>query len=111
MSFTTPAFFAFLPTILIGYHALRTRTAKYRLLLVASWLFYVSWNPWYLWVLLAPTVIDYWSGLLIDAAPTQAHRKLWLLASLVANLRLLAGVKYTRFAVENACGLFRWTLP
>src|SRR5439155_8569044 len=49
--------------------------------------------------------------LLIDAAPTQARRKLWLLASLVANLGLLAGFKYTRFAVENACGLFGWTVP
>jgi alginate O-acetyltransferase complex protein AlgI len=111
VNFTTPAFFAFLPAVLIGYHALRSRTAKYRLLLVASWLFYVSWNPWYLWVLLAPTVVDYWSGLLIDGAKTQSRRKLWLTASLVANLGLLAGFKYTRFAVENACGLFGWTVP
>src|SRR5207247_7063454 len=75
VNFTSPAFFAFLPAILVGYHALRSRTAKYRLLLLASWLFYVSWNPWYLWVLLAPTVIDFWSRLLLDAERTDSLRE------------------------------------
>jgi alginate O-acetyltransferase complex protein AlgI len=111
VNFATRAFFIFLPIVLIGYHLLRSRTAKYRWLLAASWVFYMTWNPWYLWVILFPTVVDYAAGLLIEAAPTAGRRRAWLIASLAANLGLLAGFKYTRFAVENTCGLAGWTAP
>jgi alginate O-acetyltransferase complex protein AlgI len=111
MTFTTRAFFVFLPIVLVLYHTAKTRTVKYRLLLGASWLFYAWWNPLFLWVILGPTVVDYYSGLLIEAAPTPGRRRLWLLASLAANLGLLAGFKYTRFVVENYCGLTGGTTP
>jgi D-alanyl-lipoteichoic acid acyltransferase DltB (MBOAT superfamily) len=111
MNFASRGFFIFLPLVLTAYYAARTRPAKYRLLLVSSWIFYMTWNPWFLWVILFPTVVDYFAGLLIEAAPTPARRKFWLVASLAANLGLLAGFKYTRFVVENACGLVGWTAP
>jgi alginate O-acetyltransferase complex protein AlgI len=111
MNFASRAFFVFLPIVLVTYHLARTRTAKYRLLLAASWFFYLSWNPWFLWVILFPTVVDYFAGLLIEAAPTAGRRRFWLMASLAANLGLLAGFKYTRFMVENVCGLVGWTGP
>ncbi len=111
MNFASRAFFIFLPVVLLGYHLLPTRGAKYRFLLVSSWFFYLSWNPWFLWVILFPTVVDFYAGRLIEGAPTPARRRFWLMASLVANLGLLAGFKYTRFAVENVCGLTGWTAP
>ena len=70
MNFASKAFFIFLPIVLLGYHLARTRTIKYRCLLIASWVFYMTWNPWFLWVILFPTVVDYAAGLLIEAAPT-----------------------------------------
>ncbi|HEX4590661.1 MAG TPA: MBOAT family protein [Gemmataceae bacterium] len=111
MNFATRAFFVYLPIVLAVYHLARTRTTKYRLLLAASWIFYLSWNPWFLWVIIFPTVVDYFAGLLIEAAPTPGRRRLWLAASIVANLGLLAGFKYTKFVVENACGVVGWTAP
>jgi alginate O-acetyltransferase complex protein AlgI len=111
VNFTSHTFFAFLPLALLGYHLLRRRGAKYGFLLLASWVFYMSWNPWYVWVIVFPTVVDYAAGLLIESAPTTARRKFWLWASLAANLGLLAGFKYTRFVVDNACAAAGWVGP
>ncbi len=60
MNFASHTFFIFLPIVLAVYHWLPTRTTKYRFLLLASWFFYMSWNPWFLWVILLTTVVDYW---------------------------------------------------
>jgi alginate O-acetyltransferase complex protein AlgI len=111
MSFASRGFFVFLPIVLLLYHLARARSTKYRVLLGSSWVFYLTWNPWFLWVILFPTVVDYFAGRLIEAAATQRGRKFWLIASLAANLGLLAGFKYTRFVVENAYGLAGWNAP
>lgn len=111
MNFASPSFFAFLPAVLLVYHWLATRDAKFRFLLLASWFFYLSWNPWFIWVILFPTVVDYASGRLIEGASSPARRRFWLWASLAANLGLLAGFKYTRFVVENAFGLMGGNTP
>ena len=97
MNFASKAFFIFLPVVLLGYHLLRGRERRYRFLLAASWLFYMSWNPWFLWVILFTTAVDYAAGRLIEAAPTARRRRLWLLASVVSNLGFLAFFKYTGF--------------
>src|SRR4051794_28724537 len=97
MNFASKAFFVFLPVVLLTYHLLRTRTHKYRFLLAASWLFYMSWNPWFLWVILFTSVVDYWSGLLIESASTPRGKRAWLLLSLATNLGFLAAFKYTGF--------------
>jgi alginate O-acetyltransferase complex protein AlgI len=101
VNFASPAFFAFLPVALAGYYRLPSRALKYRFLLAASWFFYAFWNPWYLWVLLLPTAVDYGAGRLIEEAPTPGRRRLWLGASIALNLGLLAGFKYTAFAARS----------
>src|SRR5438105_15506878 len=114
MNFASKSFFVFLPIVLLGYHLLRTRAHKYRFLLVASWFFYMSWNPWFLWVILFTSVVDYAAGLLIEAAPTPARRRAWLIVSLVSNLGFLAVFKYTNFLVANGLALARelgWAVP
>ena len=40
MIFASKAFLVFLPVVLLLYFAQRSRAAKYRVLLAASWLFY-----------------------------------------------------------------------
>jgi alginate O-acetyltransferase complex protein AlgI len=108
MSFASPIFFVFLPVALLIYHRLPSRGAKYRFLLVASWLFYASWNPRFLWVILFTTAVDYAAGLLIETAPSRGRRKAWLVVSLVSNLGFLASFKYTNFAFDNSVALARW---
>lgn len=106
MNFASPAFFVFLPVVLLAYFALlRGRTWRYTFLLAASWFFYLSWSPWFLWVLVFPTVVDYSAGLLIEGAATPRRRKLWLWASIVTNLGFLASFKYTSFVAANTSGL------
>src|SRR5436309_15322127 len=97
MNFASKSFFIFLPVVLLVYHLLRRREHKYRFLLAASWLFYMSWNPWFIWVILFTSVVDYCAGRLIEDATTPGRRRAWLTASVVTNLGFLAFFKYTGF--------------
>ncbi len=107
MNFATSAFFIFLPIVLLVYHALRQRTAKYVFLLGASWFFYMFGNPWFIGVILFTSIVDFWMGRLIEAAPTQRRRRTWLIVSIVSNLGFLAVFKYTNFLVGNGLCLAR----
>src|SRR6516165_4321562 len=102
--------FAFIPLTLLGYYVLRRREHKYRVLLAASWLFYVvlSPSPWFLGVILFTTVVDYFSGLLIESAATPGGKRRWLLLSVASNLGFLAAFKYSNFALHNGLSLARW---
>jgi alginate O-acetyltransferase complex protein AlgI len=100
-------FFIFLPVVLLVYHLLPWRTAKYGWLTLASWVFYAWASPGYLWVILALTGIDWWAGRRIAASDDVRVRKRWLLLSIVSNLGLLAAFKYTTFAVDNGLSLAR----
>src|SRR5947199_7972635 len=114
MNFASRSFLIFLPLVLVIYHLLRTRSRKYRFLLAASWLFYMSWNPWFIWVILFTSVVDYAAGLLIERAQTPGWRRAWLLVSLASNLGFLATFKYTHFAVANSVALAHqlgWNVP
>ena len=114
MNFASKTFFVFLPLVLLIYHMLPSRSHKYRFLLVASWLFYMSWNPWFIWVILFTSAVDYASGLLIEAAPSQARRRAWLAMSIVSNLGFLAFFKYTNFFLSNSLSLAHalgWPVP
>ncbi len=116
MSFATRAwaFLVFLPVVLLIYHLLRRRSPRYGFLLAASWGFYMMWNPWYIWVILFTTVIDFAAGLLIEGAATPRRRRAWLLVSLVSNLGFLAAFKYTGFFLDNSLALARlldWPVP
>ena len=56
-----------------------------RFLLLASWFFYLSWNPWFIWVILFTSIVDYWAGRLIESAPTEKDKRNYLLLSLISN--------------------------
>ncbi|MBV9122438.1 MAG: MBOAT family protein [Planctomycetes bacterium] len=113
MNFATRNFLIFFAVVLLVYHGLRTRSSKYRFLLAASWFFYMSWNPWFLWVILFTSLVDYLAGRLIESASTPRRRRAWLVMSLVTNLGFLAVFKYTNFFLGNALALARecgWTV-
>lgn len=91
----------------------RTRTG---LLLVASYLFYMSWNSVFLALIVASTLLDFGVGKAIFNTEDKGRRRLLLVVSLVANLGLLGLFKYYDFglvAASQTAGLFgvAWDPP
>src|SRR5689334_17266575 len=98
--------FAFLPITWAGHEILRRfelRTAAMVWLAAASALFYASWNPRLLPVLLISILINYGvGGWLNRQARDRGHgSKILLALGLTFNLGLLAYFKYANFFVDN----------
>ena len=86
--------FLFLPIVLLGYYVLLPQRARLPFLTVLSYVFYGWWDYRFCALMLASTVIDYASGLLISRAPDQRHRRFRIVVSVLANLSLLGFFKY-----------------
>lgn len=75
---------------------------KYRwfLLLLSSCYFYMAFVPIYILILGFTIVIDYVAGIYLEQAQGR-RRKLFLIASLIANIGVLAVFKYYNFLNDN----------
>src|SRR5688572_27307408 len=130
MLFVEFRFLVFFLVVFSVHWALRSNTARKWWLLIASHCFYACffigepgqflddlrrgefsklppgwWFPGVLW---ASTCMDYAVGLGIGAASSEARRKAWLVASLVANLGVLCFFKYFNFFVASAADFLAW---
>ena len=96
MAFNSFEFLLLLPISVVLYFIL---DSKYRwiLLLVTSYVFYMFWNPWYIFLIVGSTLIDYVCGLGLDKAEHRRRRKGYLFLSLFVNLGLLFLFKYLDF--------------
>jgi D-alanyl-lipoteichoic acid acyltransferase DltB (MBOAT superfamily) len=96
MLFNTIQFVYFLPIVVILYYLI---PQKYRwvLLLAASYYFYMSWKVEYIVLIVASTLIDYFSGIQMEKKATKKGRLPYLVLSLVSNLGLLFTFKYYNF--------------
>ena len=101
MVFTSFAFIKFFSILLVALALCRSRVQRQLVILLASLYFYAYWNPWYLFLLATPSVIDYLCALRISHAATPVGRKFWLAFSIVSNLGLLGYFKYANFLVQN----------
>jgi alginate O-acetyltransferase complex protein AlgI len=104
-------FLAFFLITLAVYWRLPLR-AQNVMLLVASYVFYGWVHAWWPVLLLATTVVDYWSARRMAERPEQKQTWLWL--SIVANLGLLGVYKYFDFFVDNvaaAGAALGWNVP
>ncbi len=82
------------------------------LLLVASYVFYAYWKPWYAILILFSTSVDYWAGRWMAVTENQKQRRLALCLSLATNLGLLGYFKYANFGLHVLHGLFgTWAAP
>ena len=102
MVFTTPIFlFYFLPLVL-GVYYLLPAARRSLFLVLASYVFYGWWSPWFVTLMLASTVVDWLCGGVIARSPRGARASRWAVAvSVTANLSLLGFFKYWRFLAEN----------
>ncbi len=69
MLFHTWPFLIFMLVVLPGFYALRTTRFWLPWLLLASYVFYGWWNPWYLILVAYSTVLDYLLVALMDHCP------------------------------------------
>jgi len=83
------------------------------LLLLASCIFYMTFIPVYILILALTIVVDYFAGIYIEKS--QGHRrKVFLTASIIANVGALAFFKYFNFLNGNMAELARlihWNYP
>lgn len=108
MIFTSVTFLIFFPLVCLGYF-LVPRKLKKTFLLVASYYFYMSWNPKYSILILTSTVITFLSGLGIDWV-RQNREKFWqggkpenivVALSFISNLFILVFFKYFNFLTNS----------
>lgn len=109
MNFNSLDYFVFLGIALAGYWLLRHQLFRLAFLALMSCVFYMAWNPAYIFLILMSVTVDYVAGVRMSDAPNQNIRKAWLAASLTVNLGLLATFKYYNFfasAVADTGSLF-----
>jgi D-alanyl-lipoteichoic acid acyltransferase DltB (MBOAT superfamily) len=99
--FNSLAFLAFLPTVLLVFHLLRGTGPRNLFLLLASYVFYASWDPRFLALIILSTVVDFEAARRIEAAQDPGSRKRWLQLSLAVNLGILGFFKYWNFGIES----------
>ena len=103
MVFSTTIFlFAFLPAVIISYYGqqlLSSKKLRNVVLLFFSYLFYLYGAAGFLLILILSTLADYGLGRLIDRKV--GNKRIWLIASLMINLGLLAYFKYANFFVAE----------
>jgi len=105
MRFDSVEFLLFFPLVLVLHRLLPWRRG---LLIVASYLFYASWNPPFLLLLLGSSALDYTVGRRLERTDHPGKRKALLAISLTGNLGVLAFFKYFNFLLDNlgSLGLF-----
>ena len=112
MLFNSLDFLIFFPLVTLVYFLLPHRV-RWVWLLVASYYFYMCWNPQYALLMALSTGITFLSGLLLERAGQVADetrrrrlRKLWVALSFLSNLSILFFFKYWDFFWNNVEALF-----
>ena len=95
MLFNSIHFFLFFIVITSLYFILPHKL-RWMLLLASSCYFYMAFIPVYILILGFTIIIDYFAGILLEKTKGK-QRKYWLIASLIANIGVLAVFKYYNF--------------
>lgn len=101
MQFDSLAFVAFFTIVAALYWSSSGWTWRKNLLLIASYLFYAGWNPYFLPLLIATSFFDWRLALMMHNAITIASRRAWLTVICLVNLSVLAYFKYANFLIDN----------
>jgi alginate O-acetyltransferase complex protein AlgI len=102
MTFDSLTFALFLAIVFPIYVAARSWNTRKNWLVLASCVFYGSWNPFFLLLLAFTTVFDWWAALRIQQSTNDKARKRWMIASVIASLSILGYFKYAQFFANTA---------
>ena len=106
MLFNSLAFLLFFPIVVLLYWILPHRYRNL-MLLVASYYFYMNWEPIYALLILGSTVVTYLCSLGIDKTQGK-YRKTYIYIGLGLNLGVLFLYKYLNFATASVYGFLDW---
>ena len=104
MSFYSATFALFFAVVVTLYY-LSPQRGRVPTLLAASALFYLSFNPQYIFILLALIAVDYCAGLLIERAESKQAKGVWLALSVAANLGFMGAFKYSPGVTGRSLGI------
>ena len=112
MLFNSLQFLVFFPIACLLYYLVPLKI-RYLYLLACSYFFYMCWNPEYVLLLLASTVITYLTGILIEKTDKNEgnedrkkhHKKVYLTLAILINLAILFFFKYSNFAADTVVSL------
>ena len=107
MLFNSAAFLLFFPVVLCIYFLLPGKTPRNIWLLLASYFFYMSWNPMYGLLLLGVTLVTYIGGLMIERTGHSKGSKGILAVCILAVFGVLFYFKYWNFTADLLDSLFR----
>jgi alginate O-acetyltransferase complex protein AlgI len=68
---------------------------------MASFYFYMVWEPMYILLIILSTLVDYFCGLKMGSMATRAERKPYMLVSMISNIAILGTFKYYNFFTES----------
>ena len=100
MLFNSIEFLVFFP-IVAGLFFIIPKKFRCLWLLIASYYFYMSWNPKYAVLIAFSTFITYISGILMERANTKHGKQAVVAASFIINLAILGVFKYANFALQT----------
>ncbi|MCB9274864.1 MAG: MBOAT family protein [Lewinellaceae bacterium] len=106
MLFTSLVYFLFLPIVAAVFFLTPVKW-RWLWLLAASYFFYMYWNPAYIVLIVASTLIDYWAALQIGRQASDRRKRPYLYASLAVNLGLLFAFKYFNFFSDQMTAIAR----
>ncbi|QFY41384.1 MBOAT family protein [Candidatus Methylospira mobilis] len=99
MLFNSWEFLIFFPLVVVLFYCLPDRH-RWKLLLFSSCLFYMAFIPYYILILFATIVVDYFAGIQIERS-TGRTRVFYLFASIVTTCMILFFFKYFDFVARN----------
>jgi D-alanyl-lipoteichoic acid acyltransferase DltB (MBOAT superfamily) len=103
MLFNSFQYWIFFLVVATLFYSVPFRIGKF-LLLGASYIFYMWWDPRFIVLILTSTVVDYFLGIWLEAASGR-RKKFLLLVSLVVNLGILGFFKYYDFFAGSLAAL------
>ncbi len=107
MLFCSSSFLLFFLVVFSVYWATPWNQARIGILLVASYYFYASWNPWLGLLIFASATFDFFLGLALARVRGRRQRRALVAVSITANLGLLCYFKYANFFLDSLRELLR----
>ena len=105
MLFNSFEFIVFFIIVTLFYFLLPHR-ARWVLLLAASCIFYMAWNPWLIMLIAFTIAVNYFASIAISVSRGKRRKKRYLIAAMVINFSLLFIFKYLGFMNSTMLALF-----